>query len=155
MPTVKQIRDAIKAKIITVANIGVVHTYERYAKDASKFAEFYKFGNPARILGWHVRRVSTREHLIDTERWSVLHGWRIRGFKSLDDADATEESFDDQIEQIRDAFRLDDDLGGLVFSLMNPQNSEIGIQVIEHVPVMLAGVLCHKAELGLTTQHLN
>ena len=154
MPTVKEIRDAIKAKILTVADIGTVHTYQRYAKEASKFATLYKFGDPARIQGWNISRVSTRELLTDIDRHAVFHSWRIRGYMSLEDADATEELFDTKIEQIRDAFRADDDLGDLIFSCVNPESLEAGVQVLDQRPVLLAGVLCHHAELGLMTQHL-
>lgn len=155
MPTVKQIRDAIKAKVAGVAGSGQAHTYERYAKEASKFVELYKDASSGRILGFHVRRVATREVLVDTDRWAIYHAWRIRGYMSLDDADATEELFDTKIEALRDAFRDDDSLGGLVFSCVNPQSNEAGLQLLDHSPVMLAGVLCHKAELALTTQHLH
>lgn len=155
MPTVKQIRDAIKAKILTVAGAGTVHTYQRYAKEASKLATLYKFGDPARFLGWNLSRVATRELFVDTGRWSVFHTWRIRGYMGIDDADATEELFDDKVEEIRTAFRDDDSLGGLVFSCINPESLEAGIQVLESRPVMFAGVLCHNAELGLMTQHLH
>lgn len=155
MPTVDQIRAAIKAKIESVANRGVVHDYERYAKEAAKFATLYKDAASGRILGWHVRRVTTREVLVDTDRWSIFHGWRIRGYMSLEDADGTEKLFDAKVEEIRDAFRDDDSLGGLIFSCVNPQNNEAGLQLLDHGPVLLAGVLCHKAELALTTQHLH
>jgi hypothetical protein len=155
MPTVQQIRTAIKAKIDTVAGVGPVHEYERFLKDQSRLVALYTSGNPKRVLGWHIRRVSTRETLEDIARWVVLHGWRIRGYMGLDDADASEKLFDDLIEQIRDAFRSDDTLGGVVFSCVNPANDEAGIQVLDHRPVLFCGVLCHFAELGLTTQHLN
>lgn len=155
MPTVTAIRAAIKTKIESVTDIGVVHDYERYTKEAAKFRELYFHAASNRILGWHVRRVSTRELLTDHDRWSVFHGWRIRGFMGLEDAEATEKSFDDKIEALRDAFREDDDLGGLVLTCVNPDSGEAGLQLIEHNPVLLAGVLCHKAELALTTQHLD
>ncbi len=155
MPTVKQIRDAIKAKIETVPGSGVIHTYERYAKDASALAALYYYGAAPtkRLHGWHIRRVAKREVLVDTDRWSLWFTWRIRGFMGLDDADATEELFDTECDAIADAFRADDTLGGLVFSQM-PDDREIGIQVVKAEPVLFAGVLCHSAELGLTTQHL-
>lgn len=155
MPTLDQIRAAIKAKIETVADVGVVHEYERYSKERSKLKALYESGVPARLFGWHIRRVSTREFLEDIARWRVVHGWRIRGFMSIDDADATEKLFDARVEAIRDAFRTDDSLGNLIFTCIDPQSNEAGIQVIDHRPVLFCDVLCHHAELGLTTQHLN
>jgi hypothetical protein len=155
MPTLDEIRAAIKAKIEGVGGVGVVHDYERYAKEPSKFKTFYVSGNPAQLLGWHIRRVTTRELLEDIARWRVVVGWRIRGFMGIADATATEKAFDLKIELIRDAFRADDSLGGLIFSCIDPQSNEVGVQVLDHRPVLLHDALCHFAELGLTTQHLN
>lgn len=154
MPTLDQIRTAIKTKIETVANVGQVHKYERLARTPAAFAALYHFGAPPRILGWYIRRVRTREVFEDTGRWSVFHYWRIGGFMGIEDADATEQLFDMKIEEIRAAFRTDDDLAGLTFSSIDPGNREAGIQVIDHKPVLFAGALCHHALLGLMTQHL-
>lgn len=154
MPTMDQIRTAIKTKIETVGTVGVVHKHEPYAKSAADLAAKYKTGNPARLHGWHIRRVSTREKLQDVARWHVYVAWRIRGVMSLEEADSTEELFDTEIEAIRDAFRADDSLGGLIFSCINPDNDEVGVQLLDHRPALFAGVLCHFAELGLMTQHL-
>lgn len=154
-PTIKQIRDAIKAKIETVPNRGTVHTYERYAKEQSKLIEFYRDATAGRILGWNIQRTGTHEVFVDTGRWVCDHDWKIRGYMSLDDADATGETFDTFIEAIRDAFRSDDSLGGLIFStVIDSKNNQAGVQVDEAGPVLFAGVLCHSARLALTTRHL-
>lgn len=156
MPTLDQIRAAIKTKIEGVGGVAaVVHEYEPYAKTASALKAKYVTGNPARLHGYHIRRVTTREILDDIARWHVFVGWRIRGFMSMEDADATEKLFDTKIELIRDAFRADDSLGGILFDSMGQGSKEIGIQVLDHRPVLFADVLCHHAELSLTTQHLN
>lgn len=155
MPTLDQIRAKIAEKIFALDNAVAVHEYERYAKDMRVLVALYKSGPPEnpRLHGWYVRRVATKEIFVDTGRWSIWHIWRMRGFMALDDADETEKLFDDFIESIRDTFREDQDLGGLVFQCI-AQNGESGVQVISSGPVMFAGVLCHSAELGLTTQHL-
>lgn len=154
-PTVQQIRDKIKTMFQTVTGIGNVHTYERYLKDQSKLVSLYKDATSGRLLGWHIRKVATRENYIDISRWVVDHDWKIRGFMSLDDADATEQTFDTLIESIRDVFRDDPSLGGLIFStVIEEKNNQAGVQVEEAVPVLFAGVLCHSARLALTTRHL-
>ena len=91
---------------------------------------------------------------MDSERWSVLTQWRIRGFMALSDAAGTEKTFDDLIDAAADAFRADPTLGGVVFSTLNPQSDETGLQLVQSRPVLFAGVLCHSAELNLYTQHL-
>lgn len=155
MPTLNQIRAKIAEKIFALDNAVAVHEYERYTKNASDLVALYKSGPPEnpRLHGWYVRRVGTKEIFVDTGRWSIYHAWRMRGFMALDDADETEKLFDERIEAIRDTFRYDPDLGGLVFECI-AQNGESGVQVISSGPVLFAGVLCHSAELGLTTQHL-
>jgi hypothetical protein len=154
MPTLDEVRAAIKAKIQGVGAVGVVHDYERYAKEISKLKTLY-VSPGERLFGWHIRRVTTREFLEDIARWRVVVGWRIRGFMAIDDADATEKLFDTKIEAIRDAFRADESLGGILFSCTDPQSDETGVQVLDHRPVLFGDVLCHFAELSLTTQHLN
>lgn len=157
-PTLNQIRAAIKAKIESVPDRGVVHEYEPYFREPSKLLAKYQFGAPARIFGWHIRRVGTRELLDDIARWHVFHSWRIRGFMGIEEADETEKLFDTKIELIRDAFRADDSLGNLLFDTTTTNAAgpkEIGIQVLQCQPVMFCNALCHHAELGLTTQHLN
>lgn len=153
MPTIDQIRAAIKAKIETVANVGVVHDYERFASEAAKFRALYLTGTAPnqRILGWHVRRVATREQYIAVSRWVVDHDWQIRGFMGIDDADATEKTFDALIESIRTAFRDDETLGALVAACLKDETEVIS--VLDSGPVMLAGTLCHAARLALTTRH--
>lgn len=154
-PTLQQIRDAIKAKMETVAGIGKVHAYERYTQQQSALQTLYKDTASSRLLGWHIRRTGTREIFLDTGRWVIDHDWKIRGFMALDDADATEQTFDTLIEAIRDAFRSDDSLGSLIFSTcIDTKNNQAGVQVEEAVPVLFAGVLCHSARLALTTRHL-
>ncbi len=154
MPTVTEIRKAIANKIFAVDPAIAVHDYERYTKQMSDLVAMYKSGDPPRLNGYHVRKVGTREVFVDTGRWSVWHRWRIRGLMALKDADETEKLFDEQLEAIRDAFRDDDDLGGLILTSIDDRSGEAGIQVLEQKPVMFGDALCHWAELGLTTQHL-
>lgn len=157
MPTVNEIRAAIAEKIFSLDKTVAVHEYERYAKSNSDLVAMYKSGDDAataRLHGWHIRNIATREVFVDTGRWSIWHTWRIRGFMSLDDKNETEKLFDTFIESIRDAFRTDDSLGGLLFSCTEPDGNVNGVQKLNAMPVFFGGVLCHSAELGLTTQHL-
>lgn len=155
MPTLMQIRTAIVATLNTVTNIGQVSSYERYAKQSADMLDFYRTpdtaGGADKILGWHVRRVATREISPDVGRYVVDHDWQARGFMSLADAEASELAFDALIEAVRDAFRADDTLGGVVDTMILDERA--GVQVTESVPVMFAGVLCHSARLTFTTRH--
>lgn len=156
MPTLDQIRAAIKTRIESVPAVGVVHDYERFAAEQAKFREFYLYGvvPNQRVTGWHIRRAATREIYIDVNRWVIYHDWRIRGFMSINDADGTEKIFDNLIEAVRDAFRASPMLTA------EPDHSEVvtdeeraGVQVPDSGPVMFSGVLCHGARLELTSRH--
>jgi len=122
MPTLDEIRVAIAEKIFNLDPSVAVHQYERYTKNASDLVAMYKSGSDgdARLHGWHVRRFATREELVAVGEWSIWHSWRIRGFMSLDDADESEKLFDTEIEAIRDSFREDETLGGLVLENIAP-----------------------------------
>lgn len=154
--TVEQLRTAIKAKIESVANIGLVHDYERYLKESSKLLTLYSttLQTGTRIYGWHFRRVRTVEQLVSTGRNYTDHYWRMRGFMGLDDTDATEKKFDVQIELIRDAFRAAPNLG---FTDVDTHFAEAnanqgGVNVEESEPVLFCGVLCHAARMALITR---
>ena len=149
MPTIAQIRAAIVAKLAAVPEIGVVHDYERWAKREADFAVLYVSGGQVR--GWHVRKLSTRRQSPARGRYIVTHRWQIRGFMALDDAAATEKTFDDLVEAVELAFQADTDLGGVVGITI--VDDEAGIQVVESIPVLFAGVLCHSARLILNTRH--
>lgn len=153
--TVEQLRAAIKAKLSGVAAMGQVHDYERFFKDPSKMLTLYKSSAQTgdRIYGWNIRRVATPELLVSTGRNYRDVAWRLRGFMSIDDADASEKKFDVQIEAICDAFRADQTLGGLCDTQFQEENgNQAGVQVEESEPVLFCGVLCHGARLGLITR---
>lgn len=142
------IRTAIVA-LMTGLDVGLVHGHERYAHNKSDLKDLY-VGNQGMLRGWHVRRVSTRESSEELGRYVRDYRWSIRGFRALEDADGSEQLFDGDIETICNAFRADDELGGVVATCIVGQ--EAGIQVQDSGPVMFAGVLCHSAKLALTTR---
>ncbi|MEW8494240.1 MAG: hypothetical protein AB2604_10580 [Candidatus Thiodiazotropha taylori] len=142
------IRNAIVSNLETIAGIGNVHAFERYAKSQSVMKTLYKYGN--RLLGWNVRRVTTSERSEALGRWIRVYRWEIKGYLSLDDSEKSEIVFDNLIEEICSVFRADDTLGGVVDTCI--VNNEAGIQVSESYPVLFAGVLCHSARLALNTR---
>jgi len=147
------IRTAIVAKLNTVTDIGRVHAYERYANQLADLAALYAWnpgGGPAQLRGWFVRRVKVHESMPTLATYSETITWRIRGYMALSDAAASELAFDDLINAIRDAFRADDTLGGVVDSCRFDR--EAGIQMDDAGPVLFANVLCHSAQLTLTTR---
>lgn len=144
-------REAIAAKIESVPGTGIVHRYERYAHDQRQFRKLYETGG--KVLGWQIRRVATRELRDGTGYVRIIHRWQIRGFMSLVDDDASETVFDNLVETIRQAFRNDPSLGGMVDTQSDDftDGQPVGLQVEDSGPTMFAGVLCHGVQMSLTT----
>lgn len=149
------VRAAIVARLNTVPDVGVVHDYQRYAGDLRKLAALYvtEVGGRPQLRGWYVSRVATVETSAVSGSYAATHEWVLRGYMALDDAAESEIVFDRLVEQIREAFRGDDGLGGLVGSIVfdGSEGSTAGVQA-QLEPVMFAGVLCHAARLTLRTR---
>lgn len=156
MPSLAQIREAIRVRVAGIASIGKVNDYERYTQQMSELKTLYvaNIGGSDQLRGWHIRRVSKSETYIDLERWVVINRWVIRGFMALDDQAASEKTFDNLVEAVCDVFDTTPTL------IADPNYAEVildeeqaGVQVPESGPVMFAGVLCHAARLTLATRH--
>jgi hypothetical protein len=148
--TVADIRTAIVTRMNAVSGIGVVHAYERYAADLKTLALLYSAGAGQPIKGWFVRRALTQETGNVQGRTIERIRWRIQGVMSLDDAAASELTFDALIEGVRNAFAADETLGDAAITCING-DGESCIQLDDAGPVMFGGVLCHAARLGLNT----
>ncbi|ATE60167.1 hypothetical protein [Thauera sinica] len=153
------VRAAIVARLQSVANIGAVHDYQRYAADLARMKALYvsEIGGKSQVRGWYVSRVSRVETAPFIGRRAVTCGWVIRGYMALADADESEITFDNLVESICDTFRADETLGGTVATTSfagrdNDGPEQVGPQAPEIGPVMFAGVLCHAARLELITR---
>ena len=154
MPTVAQIREAIRVKAAAVADAGTVNDYERYHKDASKLLAMYL--NGARLSGGFIALRASERTSPGLGRFEVTHRWELRFFRSLDDADVTEKTFDTMLEAQAAAFQLDENLGGLISSTVlggDGATGPAGLQIREKVPALFCGVLCHSARAELFTRH--
>lgn len=156
MSTVAQHRVAIVAALASVPEIGRVHDRERYVREQSQFRDLYTFtptGGTAQLRGWWLRRFSTAERDINIARTINVHTWQIRGYMTMNDAQATEPEFDGLVESFREVVRADPTLGGVcqIGPLTDGEDSTNGVQVTEMGPVNFCGVLCHSALLQLKT----
>lgn len=154
-------RAALLALLRAVPAVGLVHATERYARNESAFREAYlythtdpavdAFGEDSHIRGWYVRRAATAETTVNG-RIMNEHTWLVRGFLAFQDEIESELIFDEMIERIRDAVRVDSSLG--LPGLIGAQPfQERGVQVASVGPVMFAGVLCHSAALEFKTRN--
>jgi len=141
------IRDKIKSELEDIADIGLVYDYERWAALPDRFIALFKTGG--KIKAWAITRTSTREEMFSSNENRRIYIFTIRGFFSLDDANASEKTFQDLIELICSTFRTLPDLEKVC------ENCE-PVQVVSVGHAMLADVLCHFAELTLeATEHVS
>ncbi len=153
MADLATIRAAIKTLLANVPDVGVVHDYERFAKSKKDFQTMYKSGN--QILGWFFYRERTEELDGDTGEVRVLHYWRFYGFNGLSDSTETAKTFQALVEIIRDAFRADPTLGGVIDDNKNMAQrfGSVGLQLDAIENVMFFGILCHRARFSLVTEN--
>ncbi|WP_153117371.1 hypothetical protein [Rhodocyclus tenuis] len=146
-----EVREAIAVLLRGIPDIGRVHDYERYAKSLDELKSLYvaEISGAPQLRGWFVRRTGATESEPFVGRRDVRHAWEIRGYMALADAMASEKAFDELIEEVRDGFRADNTLGGVVTSVA-PDGEQIAL--VESGPVLFAGVLCHGGRLRFTTQ---
>lgn len=150
-PTQQQIRDAIKTKMLTVANVGVINTFERYAASLAAMKPFYV--SAGKILGWNIRLPRTQRLSPHIGRVMVVHTWRITGYMSLDDSAQSELVLDTLVEALQHAFDADETLGGVIATTNAQEGGPSGLQRDNAGPVMFCGVLCHSVSLTLFTLH--
>ena len=142
--TLELIRTELKDTIAGITDIGVVHDYERLATDWKVFLENFKPAGKAYIRGWTIRRGSTAEELSSHEESDRSYRFIIRGYMSLDDANASSKTFDSLIESICDAFRA------LIRNDLNGKADRVGVMQVDAVEDRMFGsALCHYCELSI------
>lgn len=146
-------RAAVAGRLAAVTNVGVVHDFQRYAANLKDLAALYvaEVAGKRQLRGWYVTRTGASESAPVVGAYVTRHQWTLRGFMALDDSAATEKEFDALVESVRDAFRGDDDLGGVAFTVQDDGEGAAGPQADDIGPVMFAGVLCHAVTLRLQT----
>lgn len=128
-PSLATLRAAIVLEIKTAMNpaspglVTTVHPYRRWWKDEAKFRQLFErtdiVATPPppnlqkKINGWMVSRSRTVETETE-ERWRFynLHTFQLRGIMGIKEVDDSEQAFQDQIELIRDRFRLNTTIFG-------------------------------------------
>jgi len=104
------IRAQIKTELEKVSGIGVVHTYERYSRSLAELFELMT--KSSKINGWMIHRASTdskRETLPLVDRY---HTFKITAIYELDDAAASEVTFQAILDAIFEAFKSKNTLNG-------------------------------------------
>ncbi len=142
-------RTEIKTVLEGITDIGVVHDYERLTTDWKTYLDKFKPATKAYIRGWTIRREKTPEEYDELADNFGRRKYRfvIRGFASVDDANASSKTFDDLIETICDTFRP------LTVNNLNGKAMGSGLIQTEIVEDRMFGsVLCHYCELSLEVE---
>jgi len=147
-------RAALVATLAAVPDAGVVHAWERYAKDLGRLRALYVAQLPEgdQLRGWYVRRLAFQVTRNGAGRAFVHTTWLLRGLMAVSDEAQSELVFDDLVDAVRRAIEADPTLGGAVQTTLFEK--ELGAQLQAAGPVMFAGVLCHAADLVVTTETL-
>lgn len=142
------LRDRLKAILEAVSGIGRVYDYMRHPTTDAEVKSLFVTTTSPRLHYWCVT-LSPESKFIE-QRYPGSHSratvtFSIRGYYSLVDADATEKTFINLVEDVLDALRanrslLSGDVGG-------PWIEQGPAQWVGPTHVEVAGVLCHHAEL--------
>ncbi|MBW2606140.1 MAG: hypothetical protein JRD05_00745 [Deltaproteobacteria bacterium] len=137
------IRAQVKAILSGVSGIGVVHDYERWATNWTKYLELFSTGG--RINGWQITRKKTSAVTASVTHDSRKHTFLIRGIYGLKDSEATEITFQALIESVCAAFRSKYQLNDTA------DNTEpVQVDLVENR--VFGNVLCHFCELTLIAE---
>lgn len=140
----------IKARLSALQNIGQVHDYFRWNKESAAFLNLFAYtvlGGSQHIRGWEFTRSAATEH----KRGAFFrhHKFKITGYMSLKDSDATDKTFQQLVDNICETFRAAG--SGTTWDYRdgdNPENSPAQADVID--VRTFGSVLCHYAEINLS-----
>lgn len=144
------IRTAIYEVLDNIAGIGIVHDYERWSADWSRYLDLFttQIGGIRQVRGWTIGYSGTAESdQVQLDGGELRSSrWVVRGYMGWDDSRETEKDFQDLVEDVLDA--LDDEST----TLHDPADYyDIGPATAPVVEARVFGsVLCHYCEIILT-----
>ena len=130
-----------------VPAVGQVHDYERWSNDWNKFLALFQDPATKQILGWEITRVAAPTDKLDNIEELVAHNYVIQGYMGLNDALATEKTFQALIEAVKAAFRNQHTLGGLCMDA-----GPLSLEICE--ARNFGSVLCHYTKLTLPVSEI-
>lgn len=141
----------IKTKLTSIQDIGQVHDYFRWAIATDKFLSLFAYTpsyGDKQIRGWEITRVAAPEH----KRGAFFrhHRFKISGYMSLKDSDATDKTFQQLVDGVCEVFRVAD-TGTAAWQYRDgdaPEDSPAQVNIIE--VRMFGAVLCHYTEITLS-----
>lgn len=133
-------RAAIKLRLLALGSgMGRVHDYERFATTPADFLKHFQSPANKKIYGWEVVRTGLRVSKVAMAKWRLSHRYMVRGYYVLDDAAATEKTFNGLVDLIvLDLVRT---------RLAGSERDQLPEAAIE--TRMFGGIFCHVAEIIL------
>jgi len=141
------IRQKIFETLSAVPAVGKTYDYERWAVDWGKFINLFKDTASGTIRGWEICRSNMHSVKIDVIEESRDHGYTIKGYLAVNDALASEKTFNGLIEAICNAFKGNHTLGGTCCD-----SGPVSAETID--TRSFGSVLCHYAELKLPVNEI-
>lgn len=140
----------LKAIVVAVPGTGKVHDYQRLAKNEQDFISLFVTDNL--VNGWQITRRSTPNTFQDSEKtdgqlMESVYEYILTGFRGIDDANASEKTFQDLVETVSDMLARDTTMQDAGYNPGPPQ-----IMVVE--PRAFGHVLCHVGEISIQIAEL-
>ena len=149
MSTLTAIKEQIKTILAAIDEVGNVYDYLIFTTSVLDLKELFSFTpqgeGDAHLRGWTITRTSTEEEWLGTEMNFRKHEFIIRGYMSFGKKGHTEQTWQDLVELVCDAFRPK-------FDLNNTDSITFAMQAEEVGHTEFAGVICHYAELSLVAE---
>lgn len=156
-PSLNTVADAIEAVLVAALPVGTkVHDYFRLGKSDQELRTLMQTGTPptARLHAWFITLtdgpVITTKPPYSPGCEQLDYSFSLHGWLSVDDADATEKLWRDEVELVMAALRASPKLGLSNVVSAYPPDWTIGGH--RRIPPSDGGVLCHYAHLSLTVR---
>jgi hypothetical protein len=139
----------VKSNLDAVTDIGQTHDYSRWTADWNAFINLFKalIAGKSQIRGWEITRVAAPEK--HQGAYLRFHKFEINGYMGLNDADATDKTFQALIDNVCERLRTAKD-GSAWFYGDGGVSDDAPAQALVIDERTFGGVLCHHATISLT-----
>ena len=149
MSQYKAIQQYIHKQISSIPDIGQVHDYSRYSGSNTEYRNLFKYQRKGQkknvtLRGWMFSREAAPAVATEGNVFERVHAWTIRGYQQVEDAQASEREFQDNVDLVMEKF--EDDFW-LEKGAVRVAHRTTPITAVRIIHVTYAGVLCHYAEL--------
>ncbi|GJM12791.1 MAG: hypothetical protein DHS20C12_11940 [Pseudohongiella sp.] len=156
MSNFTDVRNAIKAKIESVADVGTIQPRERFSKNNKELKAFYttEIGDTGeyKLIGGFLRRVTYAGQSANDIYFTRKQAWEFHYLLGWDDENNSEEEFNEKIDAIAEAFETDTTLGNVTATVSSDGTPPLDL--VQSGPAMFGGVLVHYAVMKINTVFL-